>query len=144
MVFALAACAGQQPEPAAPPWLLGRWMDDYGMEYEITAEEWGHLPQSRYHISQWNADSQFLIAWNDTTNPGEGGKWTRIDWMELEGMPPYTWGYCYTVYDAPSAAAAESVSTADRTTPMTGCNGFPFSRMRRAPAGSGGESLGSD
>jgi hypothetical protein len=32
-------------------------------------------------------------------------------------------------------AGAERRIVADRAAPKTGCNGFPFSRMRRAPAG---------
>lgn len=45
-------------------------------------------------------------------------------------MAPYTWGYCYSAYNAPSAAVAETVSVANRAIPRTGCNGYPFSRMR--------------
>ena len=55
----------------------------------------------------------------------------------LEGMPPYRWGYCYSTWTAASAAVAETVSVARRDTPRTGCNGFPFSRMKPAGAMTG-------
>ncbi len=143
MLFILvadAACARHRPAPpapAAPAFLLGGFADDYGVQYEITPTEWAQLPRARYRIVRWDAAGQFAIAQNDPTNPGDGGLWTRIDWVALPGMEPFTWGFCYSAYKAPSAAAAESVTVANRATPRTGCNGFPFSRMRRRAPGGG-------
>ena len=79
--------------------------------------------------SRW--DGQTLIAQNDSANAYAPGLWTRIDWVRLDGMAPYTWAFCLTAYDAPTRAAAEATPPADRATPRTGCNGYPFSRMRR-------------
>lgn len=75
-----------------------------------------------------------MIAQNDLDNPGDGGLWTRIDWLPLRGMSPWEWGFCLSAYKAVSAAAAESTRVARRETPRTGCNGHPFSRMRPARA----------
>ena len=80
---------------------------------------------------RWDAAGQYLIARNDSTNSHAPGKWTRIDWVELPGMAPYTWAFCLTAYDAPTQAAAEATPPAVRETPRTGCGGYPFSRMRR-------------
>lgn len=84
-----------------------------------------------YEIAAWHVDSQYLIARNAATNPSAPGLWTRIDWMLLSDMAPYTWAYCLSAYEAPTRDAAEGARTADRRTPRTGCNGFPFSRMQR-------------
>ena len=128
------ACAGTRtsPEPVAvPEFLVGRFTDDYGSHYTISRLEWAQLPGTRYRIVHWDVLGQFALARNDVANPADGGLWTRIDWLQLSGMPPYEWAYCYSAYKAISLAVAETVSVARRATPRTGCNGFPFSRMRR-------------
>jgi hypothetical protein len=128
------------PQPA-PQELLGRFIDDYGDRFTISAADWiqhpdsGYTNTARYHIRRWDSAGQYLIAENDSANPSGGGRWTRIDWLPLTGMAPWTWGFCLSAYDAPTATAAESVTVARRDTPMTGCNGHPFSRMRRLAAG---------
>ncbi len=115
-----------------PSFLQGEFEDDYGIKYSIDQNAWRQLPRAKYHVLKWAANDQYLIARNDEANPGEAGLWTRIDWVELSGMPPFAWGFCVSAYDAISAEAAESVDIARRDTPRTGCNGHPFSRMRRS------------
>ncbi len=136
IVLLVAGCA----TPAAvesnsngnpPSFLQGEFEDDYGIKYSIDRNEWRQLPYAKYHIFKWAANDQYLIARNDEANPGEAGLWTRIDWVELSGMPPFEWGVCISAYDATTAEAAESVDFVKRETPRTGCNGHPFSRMRR-------------
>ncbi|MES2304736.1 MAG: hypothetical protein V4558_04485 [Gemmatimonadota bacterium] len=117
--------------------LIGEFQDDYGSRFTITSAEWFQQPGNRFHVLRWNPASQYLIAQNDSSNRGEGGRFTRIDWMPLPGMPPYEWGFCLTAYDAPTAAAAEATAPPRRDIPKTGCNGFPFSRMRRVAASPG-------
>jgi hypothetical protein len=138
LVGALSACAAQ-PRPIAtadgpPAWILGSFVDDYGNAYTISATEWLQGP-SRYHVARWGPAARFLIARNDSANASDGGRWTRIDWIPLSGMAPWTWAFCYTAYHATSAAEAESTPAALPDTPRTGCNGFPFSRMRRTEPG---------
>lgn len=134
-IVGVAACAStSSANPStAPAELLGEFLDDYGAQYRITNTEWTQLPRARFHILKWNVAGKYLIARNDSGNAIDAGLWTRIDWMDLPGMPPYQWGFCYSAYRAPSAAVAETVSVARRETPRTGCNRFPFSRMKRAP-----------
>ncbi|MEO8031616.1 MAG: hypothetical protein ABJC74_13285 [Gemmatimonadota bacterium] len=123
--------APSAPAPASPPAeLLGSFSDDYGDQFTVTPTEWTHHPQSRYHIVRWVPAGQYLIAQNDSTNPSARGRWTRIDWMMLPGMAPFTWGFCYSAYDAPTPEAAEATHVVARETPRTGCNGHPFSRMK--------------
>ncbi|MEO8635041.1 MAG: hypothetical protein ABI587_07175 [Gemmatimonadales bacterium] len=137
LAITLLACApppaspSPLDQPAAPPELLGRFQDDYGNHYRVTATDWVQLPHGRFHIAAWWPDEQYLIAQNDATNSYAPGLWTRIDWMRFDGMAPYIWGYCLTAYEAPSASAAAATPAPDRATPLTGCNGYPFSRLRR-------------
>ena len=129
----LSACTARPPARAdastPPPMLLGDFSDDYGIGYRIDASEWWQRPDARYRVVAWHPEAQYLIARDDA------GLWTRIDWMPLPGMPPYEWAFCLSAWDMKTQAAAERSDIADRAAPKTGCNGFPFSRMRRAPAG---------
>ena len=131
------ACSQGSPDGAssfgAPTGLLGDFHDDYGIPYSITPSRWHQLPSSAYDIVRWDSTGQYLIARNDDDNPSDGGMWTRIDWVELDDMAPYSWAYCLTVYAAESREEAEAAEPPQRATPRTGCNGFPFSRMRRPP-----------
>ncbi|MEO5800124.1 MAG: hypothetical protein ABIS00_11860 [Gemmatimonadales bacterium] len=140
--LALIACThpatSPAPASAVPAMILGEFQDDYGNHFTISNAEWFHRPKSRYHILIWNVPDQYAIAQNDSSNPGQRGRWTRIDWMSLSGMAPWEWGFCLTAYDAPSLAAAEATTPARREVPRTGCNGFPFSRMRRLGSANGG------
>jgi hypothetical protein len=113
---------------------LGEFQDDYGGRHTISTTLWVHRPRARYHIRRWNVAQQYLIAQNDSSNASDPGRWTRIDWMTLSSMPPYTWAFCLSAYAAATAAAAESTQIARRDTPRTGCNGFPFTRMMRVGA----------
>lgn len=126
---------GPPPSPvgAPPTGLLGRFADDYGNTFRIAAERFEQLPRGRFHVIEWNANGQFLIARNDEANPGDAGLWTRIDWMPLDGMAPYVWGFCITAYRAASEAAARATAAADRSAPRVGCSGYPFSRLKPAP-----------
>lgn len=136
-LLALSACALHANPPrnagAAPPArLLGDFVDDYGIAHRITAEQWLQRPDTRYHVVAWHPEAQYLIARNDAGNRADPERWTRIDWLVLPGMPPWDWAFCLSAYDAPTQAEAERRDIARRDTPKTGCNGYPFSRMRRA------------
>lgn len=117
----------------APSLLIGNYEDDYGIAYSIEEGLWHQHPDTRYRIVHWYPDAQYLIAQNDDANAHDGGLWTRIDWLELSGMPPYEWAFCLSAYNAQSAEDAAQVKIAQRDTPRTGCNGYPFSRMKPKP-----------
>jgi len=110
--------------------MTGRFQDDYGIQYEITEENWFQKPNARFHIQELNIDKQYIIARNDTANPSEPGLYTRFDWMKFENMSPYEWGFCMTTYNAATIQEAKEMPAPDRTNPKEGCNGFPFSRMQ--------------
>jgi len=133
VLLCLACTSGESGGDAPPNQLLGDFRDDYGISYSISDSSWHQLPTTIFHVVHWDSAGQHLIARNGADNPGDAGKWTRIDWLLLQNMEPYTWAYCLTVYDGATRQAAEAAPAADRTIPRTGCNGFPFSRMQ--PAG---------
>jgi hypothetical protein len=123
--------AGQSPDEGAPAAMLGDFLDDYDISYSITPDAWAQGETARYEIVEWDRDGQSVLARNALTNPTDGGLWTRIDWVMLEpAESEYAWAYCYTVYDAPSPEAAREAPATGRDTPRSGCNGFPFSRMK--------------
>jgi len=126
-----AAASARERPPGPPALILGDFTDDYGNQYTVTPTEFLQRPRASYIALRWDSAGQFLIARNGANNPGDANLYSRIDWMPLTGMAPYEWAFCLSAYNAPSAAAAESTHVAKRETPRTGCNGFPFSRMKR-------------
>ena len=122
------------PVGTAPIELLGAFQDDYGINYRIDADAWHQGERTTYHVRTWHANERYLIARNASSNPSGADRWTRIDWMPLPGMAPYEWAYCLSAYEARTPAAAEATEVARRDAPRTGCNGFPFSRMKRIDA----------
>lgn len=111
--------------------VLGNFMDDYGIRYNVSDSLWLQKPGIKYHVIKWNIKEQYLIAKNDDKNPSEVGLYSRIDYMTFSNMEPFTWGFCLTVYNAKTDSIAELTAAADRQNPRKGCNGFPFSRMKR-------------
>ena len=134
LFIVLGGCATSKPAGQMPDDLKGAFTDDYGVQYTISDVMWTQHPDSRYRIVAWYPEAGYLVAQNEEDNVSDGGLWTRIDWIPLEGMPPYTWAYCLSAYNAPTQAAAAAVNIAQKDTPRTGCNGFPFSRMKPAMA----------
>jgi hypothetical protein len=132
-LIVLVACgtAGKSARTPIPYWLKGRFADDYGIQYIVSDTMFFMVPSAKYHIIEWNEREQYLLTKNDRDNPTEKGLFTRIDYMKFEGMQPYVWGFCLTVYDAADVEAARKAPQADRDNPKKGCNGFPFSRMKK-------------
>ena len=120
-----------QAQTKAPEMLKGGFMDDYKITYTINDTLWIQKPNAKYHIIKWNEKEQYLIARNDKNNPSDAELYTRIDYMTFENMNPFLWGFCLSAYNSKTEGEAEAVKIADRANPRKGCNGFPFSRMKR-------------
>ncbi len=114
-----------------PKSLLGKFKDDYGSIYQIQPKEWIQDGNIKYHLLQYNKRENYFIAQNDNGNPSDRGLYSRIDIMYFENMKPWVWGYCLTTYKAASVQEAMNTVTVDRINPRKGCNGYPFSRMKR-------------
>ena len=130
LLFPFFAIA-QSPKSKAPAFALGNFTDDYGITYSINDTLWVQHPNIKYHIVSWNEEGQYLIAKNGTGHKANTDKYTRIDYMTFIGMEPYNWGFCLTVYDAETDEIAEKTAYVDRKNPKKGCNGYPFSRMKK-------------
>ncbi|RYF18592.1 MAG: hypothetical protein EOO42_15120 [Flavobacteriales bacterium] len=128
--FAFIANA-QSTKTKTPEFALGTFTDDYGISYTINDTLWVQNPKTKYQIIKWNPEKQYLVAKNDASNKTDGNKYTRIDYMTFTGMAPYLWGFCLTAYDAETDLIAEQTAAADRQNPKKGCNGYPFSRMKK-------------
>lgn len=115
----------------APAHLLGAFVDDYNNGFRISHTLWEQLPHGRFHIVEWNTKQQYFVARNDAANSADAGLWSRIDWMPLPNTAPYTWAFCMTAYRAPTRDSARNTVAPNRAVPRTGCNGYPFSRMRQ-------------
>ncbi len=113
-----------------PTYMIGSFQDDYNIVFDLSPELFFQKPSSRYHIVKWNVDEQYFIAQNDTSNAYDFNLFTRVDWMQFEEMEPFTWGFCISAYKEPTLESAEAVKVVNRATPKTGCNGYPFSRMK--------------
>lgn len=114
-----------------PSWMRGQFMDDYNIRYTVNDTLFSMHPSANYHILDWNEKEQYLLVKNGDNNPTEKGLYSRIDYLKFTGMEPYTCGFCLTVYNAPDAASARKAPQANRGEPKKGCNGFPFSRMKK-------------
>jgi hypothetical protein len=131
LFFTSCSISQKSTKQQLPSWMTGQFSDDYGINYTINDTVFIMEGAARYHILQWNEKEQYLLTQNDTTNKTDKGLYTRIDYMSFTGMEPFKWGYCFTVYNAIDTAAALRAAAADRTNPKKGCNGYPFSRMKR-------------
>jgi hypothetical protein len=114
-----------------PATYTGRFTDDYGILYSITDSIWVQEPDIKYYLLKYDSTGQYFIARNAATNPGEGGLYSRIDVIRFNNMEPWQWGFCLTAYKAQTPEEAVNHAAADRANPRKGCNGYPFSRMKR-------------
>jgi hypothetical protein len=132
MLLIIGHCEAQKDvSHRMPSHLEGSFKDDYGIYYSLTNTAFNFEDGIQHEIVEWNIEDRYFIALNDSTNNEYPGLYSRIDWMEFENMEPYTWGFCITIFDAATVEEAKKVKPPDRENPLEGCNGFPFSRMKR-------------
>jgi hypothetical protein len=127
----VASCRASMGGSSQPPFPTGSFVDDYGSTHTISAAEWRQDAYTRTQIVRWNPTARYILGRSIPKDSTKAAGWVRIDWIPLDS-PPYTWAYCIIAYDKPDAAAAEAVTTAKPETPRTGCNGFPFTRLKPA------------
>ena len=115
-----------------PPFMVGAFEDDYGVQYHIDNKVFQMLPNDQFYILSVNQQAGFIILQNDSLNSFAPSLFTRIDYQKLTQMAPYEWAFCFSSFEAASVAhAVDSVHT-QKTDLMKGCNGYPFSRMKRS------------
>ena len=105
--------------------IRGDYGDSWGGEHTITQSSWVN-GDAAYTISQFDNDSQFIIAQNSEDNAYNPGLWSRFDWTAVNGD---LW-YCQTAYAAESEEAALATEAADPANPAeTGCGGFGWTQL---------------
>lgn len=115
-----------------PAFLIGEFEDDYGIRYQIDKQAFHLLPNDKFHIRRVNQAEGFLVLQNDSLNTFAPSLFTRIDYQKLNNMNPYEWAFCFSSFkEASIEDAIEKVNT-QKADLMTGCNGFPFSRMKKS------------
>lgn len=114
-----------------PDLMKGTWLDDYEINYKIEDQTWEMGSEIIFHVLEWNEDKNFIIVKNDEGNAYNADQYSRIDYILFNDMKPYEWGFCLTAYDQKTADDARNTPPANGKNPKSGCNGFPFSRMKR-------------
>ena len=116
---AATACQLNKIDPA----IKGTYIDDFGGAQGISATYW---TSSDYVFEICSVDNtrKRIVAQNDVRNPLNAGKFSRFEWINFKNR---LW-YCQSVFDAPTAAAADAAPPADPTNPVDGgCGGTNFS-----------------
>lgn len=118
------------PQDQNDAFIIGDFQDDYNYQYHITNDKWLLQPELLYQFTKWDKENNYIIASSRDKTSGKK-KYTRIDYVLLEDMVPYTWCYCISNYEKESPDEAESIINIDSNDLKKGCNGFPFSRMKK-------------
>jgi hypothetical protein len=114
-----------------PDFMKGTWSDDYEINYKIDDQTWEMGSEITFHVIEWNDNENYIIVENDKSNAFNAGQYSRIDYIFLNDMKSYEWAFCLTAYDKATEGDARNTSAADGENPKSGCNGFPFSRMKK-------------
>ena len=130
LLIVLYSCSSPEVDKV-PEYLIGNFEDDYGISYSISDSLFEMEDHTKIHILEWNIEEQFFAGQNDSTNIYDPFLYSRIDWIEFEDMENFKWGFCMSAYNEVSLDSAKITKTVNRAVPRTGCNGHPFSRMKR-------------
>lgn len=137
LIAALTGCSlphqAASPSSTPPAALLGDFIDDYNTRYGITADRFRE-GRTTYRIVEWHPAAQFLLAQQTDSTGATVARWSRFDWVMLPDQGAYRWGYCHSAWRAPSLDSARHTLVVNRDNPRRGCNGNPFTRMRRETA----------
>ena len=111
-------------EEILPLEIAGSYVDDWGIQHEVTDATWT-MDESVFHVSSYSNDEEFLVAQNDAGNQWNPDLWSRFDWT-WDGQDLY---YCQIAYDAVTEQDAAGNTGADRSDLAAGCGGFGWSRL---------------
>lgn len=128
-IIALAGCSATGVT-TAPLALRGVFLDDYGTVHQIDDTSWVQGGTTRYRVESWHAKPHFLLTRLVSEDAGVSERFVRFDWVDLPQGSEWRWAFCIMVWDAPTRERALEVPPADRSNPRSGCNNYPFTRMR--------------
>ena len=118
---AAAACSLNKADPS----IKGTYIDNFGGAQTISASYWTSSDLV-FEICSVDNTRKRIIAQNDSRNQLNPNKFSRFEWTNFGNR---LW-YCQSVYDAPSAAAADAAPPADPSNPVDGgCGKFAWSTL---------------
>ena len=111
----------------APLAIVGIYYDQYATEHSITQNRWlinVEGPEEYvYSITQYSNQEGYIIASNQSTDPGEDGFWSRIDYIQV----PSGLQACHTTY---SAATEDEAFNTPASDPAGACTGYTYTLTR--------------
>ena len=133
MLCSYVACSSSPENNSLliPDFITGDFEDDYGITYSISDSVFEMGDHTKIYILDWDLEEQFFVGQNDSSNIYDPLLYSRIDWMKFEQTGEFEWGFCMSAYNETTFDSTKSVESVNREAPKTGCNGYPFSRMRR-------------
>jgi len=110
----------------------GSWTTNWNEALTVSSTEW-HIKsdtyESKYKVEAWGKD--FILMQNPKDDSYNPSKWSKVQFHKKgDGF-----GYCISVYDASTAAAAlkkDTSSLYDAKDDAKGCNGFGHSVVTKA------------
>jgi hypothetical protein len=101
--------------------LLGSFEDDHRHRFEIGPQSWSQEPGARLVVVEWlNRERSILARTRSDDRASDGELWTRIDWVRLDDIAPWTCRFCLVIWDAPTRGAALAARLADPDRPRIG------------------------
>ena len=106
--------------------IIGSYSDIWGGSHTIDEASWTDGYGGIFHISQFDNDSDWLIAQNDAANSWNPELWSKFEWTTDANGGLF---YCQSAYDAATEEDAMAAA-ADASDLATGCGGFGWSEFR--------------
>lgn len=133
LLLSITSCSSSSGDTngSLPSYMKGAFEDDYGIQYLIKEKVFIMKPNATFHVLSVDTVNRSLIAQNDSLNEYAPLLFTRIDYQKLEGMAPYEWAFCFSNYEEATYQEALNKVNPQRSNLMGGCNGYPFTRMKR-------------
>jgi hypothetical protein len=108
--------------------LAGRWLGNYGSSLVVNNTMWlSHASWGTSHYTITQHTASHIIMQNPADDSYNPSLWSKI---EYHALGDGTYGYCTSVYDGATEAAALATDTSaiyNASDAAAGCNGFPHS-----------------
>ena len=108
---------------------IGTYDDQWGERHIVSPFDWISMSGSSYHISQYDNDSGWIVAQNDSLNEYNPDLWSKF---ELTTDSAGGVHYCQSAYAESSEQAAIDALGADMSDLVTGCGGFGWTALRNS------------
>ncbi len=117
--------------------IAGSWFEDFGdgtgITHNIDEDSWDQLSDfgdSLFAIDSYDNPGRWVVALGDANNEFNPNLYSKFNWAWDDDSDVLY--YCTAVFDAQTVEAAQAAPDADSADLMTGCGGFPWSRLSPA------------